>query len=328
VAFLVSDALALLRRAHAQDRLAHAYLITGPEGSGKRKLVEELCALLLPGNGSPLEHPDAHVLEPESKSRRIRTEAVRDLERELQMHSLRGGCKVGVILDADRLVENAGNAFLKTLEEPPTHSQLFLVSSLPDQLLPTILSRCVEVRLRSDNRPAVNALEAQLLGVLRDFAQQAVPELPHVFRLARRFQELLGQAKQAIHEENEAAFKEEEPLYKQVGNKDALDEREDYYKALTEARYIGERSRLLSILEQWWADVLRQKTCTSTTACAPPPLDHPEFAGDTAALASHLTASELLRKTLALEALRENLGRNVQEQLAIEVGFLKAFSAA
>jgi DNA polymerase-3 subunit delta' len=328
VAFLVSDALALLRCAHAQDRLAHAYLVTGPEGSGKRKLVEELCALLLPGAGDPLEHPDAHVLQPESKSRRIRTEAVRELERELQMRSLRGGCKVGVIFDADRLVENAGNAFLKTLEEPPAHSQLFLVSSLPDQLLPTILSRCIEVRLRAGNRRAVTALEGELLGVLRDFAQQATPELPHVFRLARQFQELLGQAKQAIHDENEAALKQEEPLYKQVGNKDALDERDDYYKALTEARYIGERSRLLSILEQWWADVLRQKTCTSETACAPPPLDHPEFAGDTATLAGRFTVAELLGKTKALEALRENLGRNVQEQLAIEVGFLKAFAVA
>jgi DNA polymerase III subunit delta' len=246
----------------------------------------------------------------------------------LQMRSLRGGSKVGVIFDADRLVENAANAFLKTLEEPPSHSHLFLVSALPDQLLPTILSRCIEVRLRPGERRAVNPMEGELLRVLRGFAQQANPGLPQVFRLAREFQELLGRAKQAIQEENEVALKKEEPLYKQVGNKEALDEREDYYKALTESRYIGERGRLLSILEQWWADALRQHACTSGSPCSPPALDHSDFADDTAALAVRFTAAELLRKATALEALRENLNRNVQEQLAIEVAFLKAFAVA
>ena len=328
MAFLASEALALLRGAHARDRFAHAYLVTGPEGSGKRQLTTELCALVLGGPARPLEHPDAHILEPESKSRRIRTEAVRELERELQMRSLRGGPKVGVIFDADRLVENAANAFLKTLEEPPSNSQLFLVSALPDQLLPTIRSRCIEVRLRPGERRAVTPLEDALLRALRGFAQQANPGLPQVFRLAREFQELLGRAKQAIQEENEAVLKKEEPLYKQVGNKEALDEREDYYKALTESRYIGERARLLGILEQWWADALRQHACTSKGPCSPPALDQPDFAGDTAALAVRFTAAELLRKATALEALRENLNRNVQEQLAIEVAFLKAFAVA
>jgi DNA polymerase-3 subunit delta' len=328
VAFLASDAFELLRRAHAQDRLAHAYLVAGPEGSGKRKLVRELCGLLVAGNGDdPLRHPDAHVLEPESKSRRIRVEAVRDLERELQLRSLRGGRKVGVIFDAERLVENAANAFLKTLEEPPANSHLFLVSSLPEQLPATIVSRCIKVRLQATARRGPTPVEAELLRALRAFSEHAAPDLPQVFFLARQFQELLGKVKQQIQDENEAALRLEEPLYKQVGNKDALEEREDYFKALTESRYIAERSKLLTILEQWWADALRQHACPDETACAPPPLDHPEFAGITATLARRFTAAELLQKTTALERLRDNLGRNVQEQLAIEVGFLKAFAA-
>ncbi len=325
MSFLAADALALLRSAHAQDRLAHAYLITGPEGSGKRELVTALAGLILGVERDPLKHPDAHLLEPESKSRRIDIEKIRGLEHQLQMRSSRGGKKVGILFDADRLVEQAANAFLKTLEEPPAQSHLFLVSSLPDQLLDTILSRCIEVPIQPTERRGVTDLQGGLLRALSDFTKIARPELPHVFRLMRAFHELLAQAREAIDDECGAALKKEEPLYKQVDNKAGLEDREEYYKALTQSRYIAERSRLLAILEQWWADVLRQNACPPDAA--QPQLDHPEFARETAALATRHTAAQLLRKTSALVQMRENLGRNVQEQLAVEVGFLKAFAA-
>ncbi len=335
MSFLAADALRLLCNAHAQDRMAHAYLITGPEGSGKRQLVTQLTALIIGQQDAPLQHPDVHVIEPESKSRRIRTDVVRELERQLQMRSLRGGKKVGIFFDADRLQEQAANAFLKTLEEPPAHTHLFLVSSLPDQLLETILSRCIEVPLQRIDRRISTPLEQLLLTELSNFGRHPRPELPETFLLVRRFQELLGQAKERIQDENAALLKKEEPLYKQSGNKDALEEREEYFKALTESRYIGERSRLLAIFEQWWADVLRlnvsagpQQNAAQNAAQNAPQnlqLDHPEFAEATAALAARFTPTQLLKKLTFLQQMRENLGRNVQEQLSIEVGLLNAF---
>ncbi len=346
MSFLAADALRLLCNAHTQDRMAHAYLITGPEGSGKRQLVTQLTALIIGQQDDPLRHPDVHVIEPESKSRRIRTEVVRELERQLQMRSLRGGKKVGIFFDADRLQEQAANAFLKTLEEPPAHTHLFLVSSLPDQLLETILSRCIQVPLQRIDRRISTPLEQLLLTELSNFGRHPRPELPEAFLLVRRFQELLGQAKERIQDENAALLKKEEPLYKQSGNKDAFEEREDYFKALTESRYIGERSRLLAIFEQWWADVLRLNVSAGLQQNAPqnlppqnlppqnqPPqnaaqLDHPEFAESTAALAARFTPAQLLKKLTFLQQMRENLGRNVQEQLSIEVGLLNAFGTA
>jgi DNA polymerase-3 subunit delta' len=320
MSFSVSDALEVLCKAHAQDRFAHAYLITGPEGCGKRQLVEDLARLILECPGDPLKHPDVHVLTPESKSRRIRIEAVRDLQQQLQMRSLLGGKKLGILFDADRLQEQAANAFLKTLEEPPAHSHLFLVSAFPDQLLETILSRCIEVPLQSLARPPLTAHESQLLDALADFARRSRTDLPDVFLLIRRFQELLAAAKEGIQEQNEALLKKEEAAYKQSGNKDGLEEREDYFKALTESRYIAERSRLLTILEQWWADVLRAHVAPSSEI-----LHQPDYAQTTQALAGQLATPVLLRKFAALQELRENLNRNVQEQLSLEVGFLKVF---
>jgi DNA polymerase-3 subunit delta' len=87
---------------------------------------------------------------------------------------------------------------------------------------------------------------------------------------------------------------------------------------LNEARYVEARTTLLATLEQWWADVLRQKHGGAA-------LDYPDCGAETAALAERCTTAELLRKTAALEQLRDHLGRNIQEQLGVEVAFLKAF---
>jgi DNA polymerase-3 subunit delta' len=320
MAFTADQAFSLLQAAHAQDRLAHAYLITGPTGSGKRSLANHVCGLLLGQEIKDLQHPDIHVIAPESKSRRILIEQMRELEHELHLRSRMGGHKVGIIVDADRLQPQAANAFLKTLEEPPNHSSLLLLSSLPDQLLETILSRCLEIPLRLIEAPGATPLQAKLLEALRTGSRQSSPGLVEAFRLAREFQALLNEAKSGIQEETEAAFKAEEKHYKQASEAGKwLEEREEYYEALAASRYGSARESLLDVLQQWWADALRQKMSA-------PVLDYPAYADDTAALGQAIPTAALLRKTAALEKLRENLGNpGIQEQLAVECAFLQAF---
>src|SRR5258708_561586 len=165
--FTADEAFSLLQSAHAQNRLHHAYLITGSAGSGKRALANRICTLLIGKKIESLQHQDIHVIEPESKSRRILIEQMRELERSLHMRRLLGGHKTGVIAAADRLHPNAANAFLKTLEEPPGQSSLLLLSSLPDQLLETILSRCLEVPLRRAGEPDLNPIQDRLLTALQ-----------------------------------------------------------------------------------------------------------------------------------------------------------------
>ena len=125
MAFSPKTALGYLRRAHEQNRLAHAYLICGASGSGKRQLPAELASLVNgtdPKNVFGTNAREIFVAEPESKSRRIVIEQVRELEHALQMRSVTGGRKVAIVSDADRLQPQAANAFLKTLEEPPANS--------------------------------------------------------------------------------------------------------------------------------------------------------------------------------------------------------------
>ena len=322
VAFTADEAFSLLQRAQANQRLAHAYLIAGPEGSGTRELAARLAGLLVKREADPLKHADVHTVEPESKSRRIVIEQMRDLEKELQLRSMTGGQKVGIIFDADRLMEQAANAFLKTLEEPPRNSTLLLVSSYPDQLLETILSRCIEVPLRPTERRVATERQAQLLRMLSEFSRLPKPNMPQTLTLTRGFQAMLAQAKETIKDQTDAAFKAEEKHYKQTSDAmgDWLDAREEYYAALAEARYRSERSALIETLEQWWADVLRHQQGAEH-------LDHPDFAAATKAVAAARSTADVLRRAEAIERLRENSGRNVQEQLALEVAFLEAFAA-
>ncbi|HWB61438.1 MAG TPA: AAA family ATPase, partial [Chthoniobacteraceae bacterium] len=197
MAFPKEVALNFLRRANEQQRLAHAYLICGPQGSGKRALAADLAALVTDSagvrkvNGTALDHPDVHVAEPESKSRRIVIEQVRELERELQMRSLLGGKKVGIIFDADRLKTEAANAFLKTLEEPPNNSLLLLTTAQPEALPDTILSRCISVTLSSAGKREPTAAEMKLLNALRDFFAKEAKGIAPAFGMVREFIQLL-----------------------------------------------------------------------------------------------------------------------------------------
>jgi DNA polymerase III subunit delta' len=188
--------------------------------------------------------------------------------------------------------------------------------------LETILSRCIEVPLRAVERRAPSERQQRLLESLRVFSKKPRPDLAGIFTLVREFQSLLAEVKESAADEAEAGFKAEEKHYKQTSGVSAawLDEREDYYKALGEARYRNERLAFVETLEQWWADVLRQQHRTEH-------LDLPEFSADTAALAERLPVAQVLRRSAAITGLRENFGRNVQEQLAVEVAFLEAFAA-
>jgi DNA polymerase-3 subunit delta' len=154
MSFSPKIALRYLRRAHERNRLAHAYLISGPAGSGKRQVARELASTVNdidPGDVFSANARDIFVAEPESKSRRIVIEQIRNLERALQMRVSGGRRKVVIIAEADRLQPQAANAFLKTLEEPPNDSLLLLLTALPEALPDTVVSRCIAIPLASGN---------------------------------------------------------------------------------------------------------------------------------------------------------------------------------
>lgn len=176
----------LFLEAYNSNRLHHAWLITGPRGIGKASLGYKMARFLLnnpPGDeaapglfGETLEkapamtldtdpassvnkivtaggHGDLVVIERQinEKTGKMKAEIVVDDVRKLQNFfaktSLEGGWRIAIIDSADEMNRNAANAVLKLLEEPPKNVLLILLAHAPGKLLPTITSRCRQLRL-------------------------------------------------------------------------------------------------------------------------------------------------------------------------------------
>jgi DNA polymerase-3 subunit delta' len=134
---------------------AHAYLLHGPPGVGKRTAAFSFAAALL-GDERRVEtrtHPDLYVLEPLGEM--IRIDDVRALRHDLHMRPFEAERRVYLVLDAQRMNEDAADALLKDLEEPPPYATIVLVASELGPLPPTILSRCQLVPFRRLSERAV-----------------------------------------------------------------------------------------------------------------------------------------------------------------------------
>ena len=324
MAFSPEIALDSLRRAHAANRLAHAYLIAGGDDASRRILTAQLTRLALgfsTDDDSMPTDPDVWGVEPVTKSRKIDIDTVRDLSNALALRPSRaGGRKIGILFDADRFTANATNAFLKTLEEPPGNSLLLLVSGRPENLSETILSRCIRIELTPSAEAEAAATRrelavARLLDELAGASPTPATRISAAYRILREFQLVLGAAKDEIRAEEESEFEEEEDKYERRDYGDWLDEREAHHKVRGDARYLAERERLVAALARWWQTVLHASLGLATSATAAQ-----------AAIAARLSTPEILHRLTRLEDLHGWLGRNIQEPLALEVAFLDVFA--
>jgi DNA polymerase-3 subunit delta' len=188
-------AVELLRRALAGGRLAHAYAFVGPSGSGRMTTARAFAQALLCETGQACErcracqlvargqHPDLHVIvptPPESNpkgARTIRIGAVRELERQASLRPVLAGRRVLVLDEADRMTDDAPQAFLKFLEEPPPDTVVILVLSGVRALPATVISRCQIVRFGARDGDQAGAAVGEALALLEAARAEGVPAL-------------------------------------------------------------------------------------------------------------------------------------------------------
>ncbi len=160
-----------------RDEPAHAYLFHGPAGTGKRKTARAFAGELLARNARDPEnakvrtlhgsHPDLTWVAPSGAHEMLRRDVDEAVVAAAAHTPFEAGYRIFVLERADTLIEQAANALLKTLEEPPSYVVLILLTDRPTQVLPTISSRCQPVRF--DPLPAAQ-LAQSLKGIPEDTA--------------------------------------------------------------------------------------------------------------------------------------------------------------
>jgi DNA polymerase-3 subunit delta' len=155
-----------MQGAYAKDRLAHAYLLEGPSGSGKKELTHFFVKLLLcetPIDNVPCEtcrscklydsgnHPNILFIEPEGQN--IKIDQIRELIYTMNKTALNAGRKIYVIEQADRMNNSSANALLKFLEEPEANVTAILLTERLNAIVSTIRSRCQLLSFQPLSRP-------------------------------------------------------------------------------------------------------------------------------------------------------------------------------
>ena len=366
----------LLQRSLERGRLAHAYLFTGRQLDRLEGLARTLaktlnclhpakrggvavdccdrclsCQKIEHGN-----HADVFWVRPESKTRVIKIGQIvrredspsRVLLDAVNLKPTESQYKFGIIVAADRMNDQAANAFLKTLEEPPPRSVLILLTIEPQRLLETIVSRCLRLKFAGDGPQHLAPAQMEWLATFSEMAAADQKSLLGRYRLMDVLLRKLNEVKASIDETLTARS----PLEKYEDAEEGLrDKWTEELKAAIEAEYRRQRADFLLALQWWLRDVWLQTlgegrgsksevrsagtavkegagTLTtinhqlSTIDSTESLLAFPQLVG-TRRVAERITPEAAMENLRIMEQLQRWLGTNAQEVLALEVGLLK-----
>jgi len=227
-----TPAVAVIEQAIARRRLSHSLLLQGEDLGLLTQVALAIADRLLNPPGAagqfpPEKHPDCFHLRPTGRARMIRIgddarspSTMREFIARLTVSPAVAPRKVGIVHEADRMNTESANAFLKTLEEPPGHSTLLLLTTRPHALLPTIRSRVLTFRFPGAGAPvAADGWEAWLadyqawLGRLVEGVgadrQAVAAQIMGLYGLVARFGAVLDFATEEIWKKQKATLPDE-----------------------------------------------------------------------------------------------------------------------
>jgi DNA polymerase-3 subunit delta' len=169
------------------DQLSHSYLFTGQEGIGKKTFAKEFSEFV------GCKFPDLMIVQEQNErdpkfgdGGEIKISQIREVQNFLSYKSYNGGYKVVIVDGAEKMNQEAQSCFLKTLEEPKGKTLLFLISSKPDMLLPTILSRCQQIKFfRFKDLPENKEKLAREQDILKDLLPILNSDLAEKFKYVK-----------------------------------------------------------------------------------------------------------------------------------------------
>lgn len=329
--------VSLLQKSLEQGRLGHAYLFSGDDLSEMEALARTLAKTLncihpprKGPDGQGLDscdaclncrridsnnHPDVLWTRPESKLRLITIDQIRDNIQTISLKPSEAAYKIAIISGADRMNTQAANAFLKTLEEPPARSVIILLTTSLEQILETILSRCLRLHFAGSDKARISPEEQSWLENLAVVASEPSKSLIGRYRILGQITSRLATLKEQIAKQLEAGS----PLSRYPdAEKSTQDKWEDELNASVEADYRRKRGELILLLQWWMRDIWLATMKTGGELNALPALQE-----STSKLAGRISSHAAAENLRMLERLQRQLNTNVQEALAFEITLLK-----
>lgn len=245
----VEKSVKILSDAADAHRLHHAILLCG-QSMQELEFVALKIASKLFGRDAQ-SHPDLFTLRPEGKMRQIKigsesersagewpTNTMRRLLEQIRQSSNVGGAKIAIVYEADRMNNVTANAFLKTLEEPPADTTIFMLSARPNDLLDTIRSRCITLDVDTSIERIDDEQWHKWLNDFSDWQRSLMKRgqisidgtIMNLYGLLARFESILARLELKNEEEQ---FDEDEELDESVAS--ALEEGER--RALTKKMF-------------------------------------------------------------------------------------------
>jgi DNA polymerase-3 subunit delta' len=306
----------------ARNDVAHAYGLFGPRSIGKRTVAIRLAQTLncldpkRPSGGCGTcvscektergGHPDVVLIERDVASKtKIEIEAVRSMQQHLALRPLEGRAQVVIIDDAAELSDVAQDALLKTLEEPPKHAVLLLITLSPESLFETIRSRVQPLHLRSVATSEIAAgLRERGVKDADALAAAAAGHPGMAIRLA---------ADEGGERTTRRAMEKE--FFDLIGSR--LTERFEWAAKLSDESDMRKRSDAIEGRFEHWVELLRD-AAVRARGLEDAPL-RPDRGIETARLAAATDARELVDASLLVQKLRRDLFWNANARAMLEI---------
>jgi DNA polymerase-3 subunit delta' len=310
-------AVDMLKQHISRDALRHAYLFSGPPGLGRRTLALRVAQALnctqpaAPGQPcggvcrdcrqiESMRHPDLSIVQAEAEGGTLKVDQVREVRRALSLKPYQASYRVALFLRFQEASDGAANALLKTLEEAPGYAVLILTADAPEQLLPTITSRCEVLRLRP---LSLETIETHLQ------AHGAGPERAHL--IAHVSGGRPGYALQLLKNESALEFRAE-----RLADLGQLLSSTRVQKFNYAEKMVKDKESMRQTLLVWlsyWRDVLLRASGAKT------PIANIDQIETIVSLADRLGLGNARRVVQNLELALKRLERNVNPRLLAEV---------
>ncbi len=310
-------AVDLLAEHVAKGRERHAYLITGPQGVGRKTLAlrfaQSLNCTKPPSPGQPclkcstckrmaaMQHPDLSLVQAEHEGEVLRIDQVRELQHSLSLAPYEARYRIALILRFEEANTSTANAMLKTLEEPPPQVVVILTAKSAESLLPTIVSRCEVLRLR----PLSIEETSTGLQTLRSVPVEEADRLAHISDGRP------GYALRLI--EQPSLFEQRQSWLDELLRLLASSRAERFAFARVSVENPDELRSELQVWLTFWRDVL------ITAAGITSALTNLDYATRIAQLAGEIGLQKAQFFVNAIESTMERIDRNVNPRLALEV---------